>query len=392
MPAGARVLRLGPDDAAAIAERSAASFGPAEDLDAHVARWARRAEAGQAAALELDGTVVAQCRVYAADHWFGGRRVPCQHIAGVSVPPEHRGRGAGRALMAALLDEGAEAGLGLSLLFPATVPLYRGLGWEHAGWFERYRVEARRVPASGAAALRRAERASDWLAIQECYARAAPRMAGAMHRGPDDWDGLAQAAYRYVLDGPDETLAAYLLLDHVRDPGDWQFDLAVRDWIASSAGALAALARFVGGHGSIGKAATFRSPVPSPWLLVLPENDLRTIGSLAWMARVLDVRAALTARGYAPGVGVTVTFALDDAQLPAQRGPWRLEVHDGKATVEPAPGADVTLHARALGPLFTGYRDPWALAAAGLLTGPTDALELLSAAFAGPPPSLTDFF
>lgn len=392
MPAGGRVRRLEPEDAEAIAERSAASFGPADEFEAHVARWARRAEAGQAAALEVDGTVVAQCRVYATDHWFGGRRVPCQHIAGVSVPPEHRGRSAGRTLLAALVAEGAAAGLGLSLLFPATVPLYRALGWEHAGWFERYHLDARKAPARAAAALRRADRATDWLAIQDCYGRAAPRMAGAMQRGPDDWDALGEAAYRYVLDGPDGTVVAYLLLDHVREPGDWQFELAVRDWIATSPGAVAALAGFVGSHGSIGRAATFRSPVPSPWMLVLPEHDLQRIGGMAWMARPLDVRAALTARGYAPGVGLTVTFALDDAQLPGQRGPWRLEVHDGKATVEPAPGADITLHARAFGPLFTGYRDPWSLAAAGLVTGPADALELLAAAFAGPPPSLTDFF
>src|SRR5262249_19241592 len=47
--------------------------------------------------------------------------------------PEDRGRGLARRLMAALLDEVAARGYPLSALYPATMPLYRSLGWELAG-------------------------------------------------------------------------------------------------------------------------------------------------------------------------------------------------------------------------------------------------------------------
>jgi hypothetical protein len=31
--------------------------------------------------------VVAHTTLTIVEHWFGGRRVPCQHVSGVAVPP-----------------------------------------------------------------------------------------------------------------------------------------------------------------------------------------------------------------------------------------------------------------------------------------------------------------
>ncbi len=65
--------------------------------------------------------------------WWLGRAVPCAGIASVKVAPEYRGAGIGRRLMTALLDAVAERGYPLSALYPATMPIYRSLGWELAG-------------------------------------------------------------------------------------------------------------------------------------------------------------------------------------------------------------------------------------------------------------------
>src|SRR5262245_16037483 len=54
--------------------------------------------------------------------WWHGRPVPMAGVAGVMVAPEYRGRGVGRRLMTALLDEIVARGYPLSALFPATVP------------------------------------------------------------------------------------------------------------------------------------------------------------------------------------------------------------------------------------------------------------------------------
>ena len=65
--------------------------------------------------------------------WWHGRAVPMAGVAGVKVAPEYRGRGVGRALMTALTDLMAERGYPLSALYPATMTIYRSLGWEIAG-------------------------------------------------------------------------------------------------------------------------------------------------------------------------------------------------------------------------------------------------------------------
>ena len=65
--------------------------------------------------------------------WWHGRAVPMAGVAGVTVAPEYRGQGVGRALMGALTELMAERGYPLSALYPATMTLYRSFGWEIAG-------------------------------------------------------------------------------------------------------------------------------------------------------------------------------------------------------------------------------------------------------------------
>src|ERR1035437_3522929 len=62
-----------------------------------------------------------------------GRAVPMAGVISVRVAPEDRGKGIGRLLMTGLLDEMAARGYPLSVLYPATMPLYGSLGWELAG-------------------------------------------------------------------------------------------------------------------------------------------------------------------------------------------------------------------------------------------------------------------
>ncbi|MFZ0000318.1 MAG: GNAT family N-acetyltransferase, partial [Trebonia sp.] len=75
--------------------------------------------------------------------WWAGRAVPCAGVSSVKVAPEYRGHGTGRRLMTGLLAAIAARGYPLAALYPATMPIYRSLGWELAGGRYRATIPAR---------------------------------------------------------------------------------------------------------------------------------------------------------------------------------------------------------------------------------------------------------
>jgi predicted acetyltransferase len=388
---------LQPEEAAAAAARGAASFGAVdlpEDLEEI---WRQRIDRGEVWGLVDDGQVTAHCRLTSVDHWFAGGRVTCQHVAAVAVPPEHRGRGFGRRLMRAALEEGLRRGAGLSLLFPATTPLYRSLGYEHAGHFARYRLDARLTPPAGDPL--RPARDEDWPAIQECHRRYTRRVNGPqVDRADEAWSDRRSARFAYVHDGPLGDVEGYVLVDHTPIAGDWRYRLTVVDWAAVSPRALASVVGFVGRHGSTAADAVFRGPVPEPWSLLAAEQDVELRSDFFWMARGLNLGAALATRGYPAQHTGSVVLGVDDPVLPPPVGAtaraYRLTLADGVAEVLPADLGEVQvqLEARAVGPLFTGFRSAGELVDAGLADGDEEAVAWLSAAFASSPPFLLDFF
>jgi predicted acetyltransferase len=82
--------------------------------------------------------------------WWHGRAVPMAGVAGVTVAPEYRGQGVGRALMTALTGLMAERGYPLSALYPATMAIYRSLGWEIAGHRQEAVLPSRALSAVAA--------------------------------------------------------------------------------------------------------------------------------------------------------------------------------------------------------------------------------------------------
>lgn len=384
------VRPLTAEEAEPALRRSTQAFGgpaPHGTLE----RWRQRADDGELWAVEVDGEIMAHCRATAGEHWLGGQAVACQRIASVSVAPEHRGRGAAGALMRAMVRKGYSDGLGLSVLFPATTAMYRGLGWELAGMFQRVRLDTRPVPPIGPP-LRLAE-APDWDALRACHDAFAASVNGAGRRPDDRWRELREAAeHVYVLDQGDG-LEAYALVAHKSEPGDWQYILAVEDWAVLTPRGLEAVAGFVGRHGTLAKAAILPGPAQPLLGMHVPEQaDWDAVTEFSWMARGLDVAAAIGMRGFPPGLAAEVAIEIDDPLLGEVRGPWRMVVEQGKGRVDPAGAADVTLSARAVGPLLTGFASAEALALGGLARGDRDALALLTAAFAAPTPYFLDFF
>lgn len=348
--------------------------------------------------------------------WWHGRQVPMAGVAGVQVGPEHRGRGAGRLLMTALLDQAAARGYLLAALYPATMPLYRSLGWELAGGRHTAVIPARSLrdlvppdldrppgpvppgpvppgpvppgPAGPPPGLRRAG-PGDAAAVLAVQARV---HQAARDCGPITWD---PGTVRRWLADPDAYV--YLCEDGVLSYR-WHHgndDLLVEGAQAASAATARAFWSQLGSHAGIaGKVYARVGPADAFWWLTR-ERDAGLDRRSMWMLRVVDAPAAIAARGFPEAVTAAVRLHVTDVARPANSGLWELAVAAGTGTLAqagPAPSRGaLAVGARGLAALYAGT-PVVTLRQAGLAAGGTPAGDAaLDAAFAGPAWMLDSF-
>ena len=108
------------------------AFG--EHEPARVRRWLEHSGMANLRGYRQGGRLVGGMILVPMGQWYGGRAVPMTGVAGVAVAPEARGSGVAQAMMASCVRELQQNGAPLSALYPATLSLYRGAGYEIAGY------------------------------------------------------------------------------------------------------------------------------------------------------------------------------------------------------------------------------------------------------------------
>ena len=332
--------------------------------------------------------------------WWNGSSLPMAGIAGVKVDPGVRGQGLGRAMMTQVLRQVAARGYPLSALYPATMPIYRSLGWELAGGRHHALVPAR--------SLRDLARPDPWLALdgspahslrEATQADAAEVIAiiGRAHQaardcGPLSWDAAVVA--QWMRDNPDAYcyIGADSFLSYRWEPGNT--GLLVEWAVATTPQAVRAQLAILAGHSSTAEEIGVRIGPHSPLWWLLRERDARLVKRSMWMLRVVDTRAAIEQRGFSTAVAGSVLLHIADEILEDNAGAWTLTVEGGQGHLEraqAAPGDALALGARGFAALYAGT--PVAtLRLAGLAAGGTpDDDAFLSAAFPGPAWMIDDF-
>jgi predicted N-acetyltransferase YhbS len=363
-----------------LAQRAFGPLGAAEREQRRAASRLTVAEGRYLGAFD-GGALVASARYLDMRQWWHGRPLPMAGVAGVKVAPHEQGRGLGQALMTALLEQMAARGYPLSVLYPATAPLYRSLGWELAGGRYEATIPARslrRLPPPdpgpgrladvgssgssgsgsggprdlgsagsrdlGSAGSRDLGGPSAEPVFRPAGAADAAEMIDVLGRlytagsacGPVTFDAPQLAASLgdedYVYLAPDGVLSYrwYLAADA----------LFVNCAAAGSAATTRALWSIVASHGTIvSRVRAVVSPHdPVTWLTAEP--DVTLTRAEQWMLRLLDAPAAIAGRGFPAGVSLSVPLTVTDPQLPSNSGDWQLEVSGAAAALTPArPGS-----------------------------------------------------
>jgi predicted acetyltransferase len=402
---GTDVREIAPgDDLDAIIDLARRAFGPGAGAGSPEAVARRRARTGQAIADQrvfgafAGGRMVASASWHDMRQWWHGRPLPMAGVAAVMVAPEFRGRGVGRTLMTEVLDAIARRGYPLSVLYPATTPIYRSLGWELAGGDYRVALPARSLrsllapdinrntagtladePAGGmhAAPFGRAT-PDDAEAVIEVVGRAHEL---ARHSGPNTRDAASVAAWL-----ADPELYAYLAPDGFLAYRWGQgHEIGVERIVAATERTLRELWSIVASHSSIADTVTARVGPGDPifWLTREPDTYLKF--HEMWMLRLVDVAAAIRGRGFPLSAQLSLPLSIQDDSRDSNAGLWELSVTGGRGTLVHAPEATrpLTIGVRGLAALYGGT--PMAsLRLAGLASGGQPAADSeLDGAFGG---------
>lgn len=350
---------------------------------ARVDFWQRTHEPGRSWCATDGPDIVATLRTLARDLSVpagssGTVDVALDALTGVTVSATHRRRGLLRAMITESLAAAYDRGDPVAGLIAAQWPIYGRFGYAPAAQFAGGRLDLRRpgarlrTPGSGASrrggsgALRRVELAELSRVAPVIYAAARTDRAGHINRSELDWQrhldpALAGhgtqtpvAIVHEGADGIDGFLRWHPTADFtLQHGGSVQLD----ELFASNQDAYSALWGYLLGMDVVDEVRFQTRPPdePLPWLL----EDGRTwqvteIVDAIWL-RLLDVPAALSARGYA-GSARLVLDVVDDA--PGGYGTGRYLLDAGPDGVEcrraPELTPDLALSQRALASVYLG--------------------------------------
>lgn len=333
--------------------------------------------------------------VYPLGQFFHGQSVPMAGVALVGVRPEERSTGAAKEMMRAALIEQAAAGVPLSVLYASTQAFYRKVGYEQAGSFQRFSTRTADIGVMA--------REPEMIPVEtlhpdrfrELYERSARPGAGRLDRSDCMWERLFQpkggGVSRAYLVGPESAPEGYVIYGSAQDSLIY-FHIEVRDWVALTPAAGRRLWSFFRDHRTLSPEIRWPGPANDPMAMLLAEHGIDVTWAMKWMARILDVKGALEARGYPEGVSGELHLEIQDDLIPANQGRFVLQVEGCRGQVRAGGEGHLRAEVGGLPPLFTGFHHPTDLQRAGRLEAKPAALATAARLFAGPEPWMPEIF
>lgn len=335
-------------------------------------------------------TMVGTAGAYSLDLTVPGGEARCAGVTMVGVVPTHRRRGVMTAMMTHQLREVAERGEPLAALWASEDAIYGRFGYGAASMqalIDVPRHRARLVddsPIEGT--LRLVDQDEAMKTFPSVYDRVRVERPGMFRRSETWWRhrNLRNPTrdeegpfFRALLEHDGEPAAYAVYYVHQQwDRGVTRGRVELREVMAATPLAQRDIWKFVFGIDLVEsvRASAFFLPSDHPLLLLLAEpRHLGFLSSNGLWVRVVDVPAALEARGY-QGDGA-VSLEVHDPLLEGNSKTWRLEVGGGKGRVEKTGDeGDVRVGIAELGALYLGQFTFAQMHAAGRIEGTAEAI------------------
>jgi predicted acetyltransferase len=339
-----------------------------EDL----AEWKRMFEFDRSIAVLDGGAIVGTGGAFSLDLTLpGGRTIPTGALTAISVMPTHRRRGVLRSMIRNHFADVLDRGEPVSILNASEASIYGRFGYGVAtfvadGEIDRPHAAFAR-PADHTGQVHLLDKAEALKLVPGIYDRHRLAQPGELSRPHSWWEEAVNDPDYQRKDGPPR-----LWLGYESAPGhfdgfadyrvkeSWSGGLAgnivqVQQLIATTPAALSALARFLLNLDLVATIELRRRPVDDPlrWLLADHRRlRLSAIRDMLWV-RLLDLPAALTARGYS--AADRLVLEVHDPMREENNRRWLLDAGPAGAECTPT-GADpdLVLDIAALGAAYLG--------------------------------------
>jgi predicted acetyltransferase len=333
-----------------------------------------------------EGELVGALALIPMAQWYGGQKVSCTGVGSVAIAPHRRGEGLASQLLQRSLQELYETGTALSVLYPATPPLYRKWGYEQAGLRVTWELPLQNLPRDPLnIEIRPVPLKVQY--FQPLYDRWAAQHNGLIDRHPGLWQLLLQSAtYGYHL-GSATDPQGYVLYAQERD--DRGTRLILKDWVTLTPAATEGSLAFFAQHQAQGEVVIGHGPLVDSRLLPYP---IVLKHQRSWMLRVIHLEKALQQRGYPLHCELELHLAIEDPLFPHNNDRFCLQVSQGRGQVQRGGQGSLTLSIGAFATLFSGLIPPAQLQAEGYLDGDPLSVSIAQSLFYGASPWLVDFF
>lgn len=299
-----------------------------------------------------------------------GGEVSTAGVTMVGVLPSHRRKGILRGLMRFQMDDARERNEPIAILLASEDAIYQRFGYglaadqghieveqDRTSWLDDPRPEGKTRLVSLEEALKHIPTIYDRVREQTPGMFARSTDWWEHHTLPDDEEHRRGAGPMFCavleIDGRDEAYALYRVKPSWSE-GIPRGRLIVKEAMAVSPSAAREIWRFLFGIDLVDRVEAWFLPADFPiYLMMLEPRRLRyTYGDSLWL-RLVDVRAALSARSYAMEGSIAVQVA--DAFCPWNEGTWRLNFNGREAVVElTEEEADLRLDVRDLAAAYLG--------------------------------------
>lgn len=305
---------------------------------------------------------------------------PCAGVTAVGTLPTHRRRGLLTRMMRAQLDDVRERGEPIAALFASEETIYGRYGYGLASL--RYEMRLPRTRAALRAGtlprssrVRLLEHGEALTSLPRLFDRVRQTTPGFYSRSRDWWElrrlqddperrppGAGPLNRALVeVDGRAAGYALYRISQREED-GHWKGRLRVTEALGVNLAATREIWRFLFEIDWMDEILAWLLPIDHPLIhLVARPDSMNLRAETGLWVRLVDVGAALSARGYASDG--RVTFEVADAFCPWNAGTWTLV--DGRAR-RSTRAADLRLDVTALGATYLGGFTFTQLARAGL--------------------------